>query len=406
MSPNLAQAASNHLAPVIVLTGGGSGGHITPLLSLAHALKTKNPKCKIIYIGLKGEKVEGLQSRYQVFDQVRSVSAGKFRRYHGQSNLALLTDLKTLLLNGRDFFKVLAGLHQAENLLKKIKPDVVFSKGGYVAVPVGLAAHLHNIPIITHDSDTVPGLANRIVGRWAKVHATGMPASYYAYSPGSIAYTGIPVDERIKPVTPSLQASYKKQLGLSANAEVLLAAGGGQGSQQINDLLLAAAPKLLAANPKLYIVHIVGIGMAGQMNEQQIKDAYSKILSEDQLQRLTTLSFTSDFYQYSGAADLIITRAGASAIAEFALQGKACIVIPGLALAGGHQIKNAQVLKEAAAAKVLPADVSAESLLNVATNLLKKPTERVKLADNLSSMAKPNAAQDLAALILEQIKGY
>jgi len=353
---------------------------------------------------LKGEKVEGLQGRYHIFDQVCFVPAGKFRRYHGQSLVAHLTDVKTLLLNGRDFLKVLAGLHSAKKLIKKIKPDVVFSKGGYAAVPVGLAARLRRVPIITHDSDSLPGLANRLVGRWAKIHATGMPASYYKYARASIAYTGIPVDERLILVTAVLQASYKEQLGLPADAPLLLAAGGGQGAQQINDLMLDIAPKLLAANPKLRIVHVVGIGLAGQMSEQQIKDAYAEVLPANDLQRLTTLSFTGDFYIYSGAADLIITRAGASAMAEFALQAKACIVIPGSALAGGHQVKNAQVLKEADAAKVLPADVSASQLLKAVSGLLNDSSARSKLAANLSSTAKPDAAKDLARIILEQAR--
>jgi UDP-N-acetylglucosamine--N-acetylmuramyl-(pentapeptide) pyrophosphoryl-undecaprenol N-acetylglucosamine transferase len=375
-------------------------------LSLAHALKTINPKCKIIYIGLKGEKVEGLQSRYQVFDQVCFVPAGKFRRYHGQSLVAHLADVKTLSLNTRDLFRVVRGLHAAEKLIKQIKPDVVFSKGGYVAVPVGIAAQLHRIPIITHDSDSVPGLANRIIGRWAKVHATGMPASYYKYPPDSLAYIGTPVDERIKPVTPNMQASYKKQLGVPVNEPLLLAAGGGQGAQQINDLMLAAVPELLAANPKLHVVHIVGIGMAGQMSEQRIKETYAKVLPEKDLKRLTTLGFTSDFYQYSGAADLIITRAGASAMAEFAMQAKACVVVPSSVLAGGHQIKNAQALKDAGAAEVLPADTSTEQLLRVTSSLLKKPARRSELAAKLSSMAKPGAARDLASIILDWVENH
>jgi UDP-N-acetylglucosamine--N-acetylmuramyl-(pentapeptide) pyrophosphoryl-undecaprenol N-acetylglucosamine transferase len=373
-------------------------------LSLAHALKAADPGCEIVYIGLKGEKVEGLQSRYQVFDQVCFVSAGKFRRYHGQSLVAHLTDVKTLFLNGRDFFKVLAGLHSAEKLIKKIKPDVVFSKGGYVAVPVGLAARLRGVPIITHDSDSLPGLANRLVGRWAKVHATGMPASYYNYPRASIAYTGIPVDERLKPVTAALQASYKKQIDAPPDAPLLLVTGGGQGAQQINGLMLDIAPKLLAANPKLRIVHVVGIGLDGQMSEQQIKDAYARVLPANDLLRLTTLSFTSDFYIYSGAADLIITRAGASAMAEFALQAKACVVIPGSVLAGGHQVKNAQVLKDTKAAEVLPAAASASQLLKAVSDLLDYPSARSKLAANLSSTAKPNAAKDLAKIIIEQAR--
>ena len=191
---------------------------------------------------------------------------------------------------------------------------------------------------------------------------------------------------------------------MPADAPLLLAAGGGQGAQQINGLMLDIAPKLLAANPKLQIVHVVGIGLAGQMSEQQIKDAYAKILPANNLQRLTTLSFTGDFYTYSGAADLIITRAGASAMAEFALQTKACIVIPSSVLAGGHQIKNAQVLKDTDAAKVLPADASASQLLKAVSGLLDNPSARSKLAANLSSTDRPDAAKDLAKIILEQAR--
>lgn len=371
-------------------------------MSLAHALKQENPKCKIIYIGLKGEKVEGLQSRYQVFDQVRFVSAGKFRRYYGKSLVANLADVKTQALNTRDLVRVVRGLHQAENLIKKIRPDVVFSKGGYVAVPVGLAAKLHNVPIITHDSDTVPGLANRIVGRWAQIHATGMPADNYSYRPETIRYTGIPVDERIKPVTAAMQKSYKLELGVPADAPLLLAAGGGQGSQQINSLMLGIAPKLLSGDSKLRIIHMVGTSLAGKTSLEDIRKHYKKALPAGSYQRLETMSFTSDFYKYSGAADLIITRAGASAMAEFGLQGKACIVIPNDALAGGHQTKNAQQLKAEQAAEVLPGNTTPEQLLKATLNLLKKPEQRAKLAANFSSTARPNAAKDLAELILEQ----
>ena len=330
--------------------------------------------------------------------------AGKFRRYHGQSLLAHLTDIKTLFLNGRDFSRLIAGLHSAEKLIGRIKPDIIFSKGGYVAVPVGLAGHLRGVPIVTHDSDTVPGLANRIIGRWAVVHATGMPPQYYSYPKDAVVYTGIPIDERVKPVTASLQEAYKKELGLPADAPMLLAAGGGQGAQQINRLMLAIVPRLLAVNPRLRIVHIVGVGISGQMSEQEIKQAYTSSLPAEDYERITTMSFTSDFHKYSGAADLIITRAGASALAEFALQAKACIVIPGSVLAGGHQLKNAQLLKKLHAVKVLPADAGSEQLLKLTSELLNNPSTRTKMAANLSLIAKPNAAKDLAAVVLEQAR--
>jgi len=364
-------------------------------LSLAHELKKQKPACKIIYIGLKGEKVEGLQGRYDAFDEVCHIAAGKFRRYHGQTLVANLTDVKTQVLNSRDLYRLVRGLHSAERIIKKEKSAVVFSKGGFVAVPVGLAARILSVPIVTHDSDTVPGLANRLLGRWAAVRASGMPSASK-----SVIYTGTPVDERIKPLTVAQVSSFKKQLSLPGGSLVLLAAGGGLGSQQINDLLLTAAPKLLQQFPKLYILHFAGLKIAGQMSLEHVREEYQRHLPEADNKRVQVFSFSADFYKYSGAADLIITRAGATAMSEFALQGKACVVIPSAALAGGHQVQNAKVLADQKAAAVLPADVSASKLIKTTAELLAAPVKRQQLAKNLHENAQPQAAKKLAELIL------
>src|SRR3569833_1912001 len=160
----------NKAQPTTVLTGGGSGGHITPLLSLAHELKHQAPSCQIVYIGFKGDHFDSLKLPSSDFDFMAFIQAGKFRRYHGESFISHIFDIKTLALNVRDFFRVILSTGRSLRILRKTRPDVVFSKGGFVAVPVGIAAHLLRIPIVTHDSDSVPGLANRIVGRWAMLH--------------------------------------------------------------------------------------------------------------------------------------------------------------------------------------------------------------------------------------------
>ena len=147
------------------MTGGGSGGHITPLLSLAREIKDQQPGCQIVYVGHKGDDFDSLKARAANFDFLAFINAGKFRRYHSEG-LAGLFSLKTLGLNIRDFLRLPGSIIQSYRLIRRFKPDVMFSKGGFVAVPVGVAARLRRVPIITHDSDTVPGLANRIVGRW------------------------------------------------------------------------------------------------------------------------------------------------------------------------------------------------------------------------------------------------
>jgi UDP-N-acetylglucosamine--N-acetylmuramyl-(pentapeptide) pyrophosphoryl-undecaprenol N-acetylglucosamine transferase len=378
------------------LTGGGSGGHITPLLSLAHALKTKNPNCNIVYIGHKGDKFDTQQQSYQDFDFVGFVNGGKFRRYHGESVIRQLLDFKTLALNIRDFFRFLNSIGRAWHILAKVKPGVVFSKGGFVAVPVGIAAKIRGIPIVTHDSDTIPGLANKIIGKWAVVRATGMPVEFYNYPKGTATYTGIPIDQHLKSATKEVQNKFKKEMGVNPDEQMLLVAGGSLGARSVNDKLLKIVPELLVARPKLHIVHITG-----QQSEDEIKKQYNLLLEDDMSRRVTTLGFTSELYKYIEAADLIVSRAGATAVAEFAVAEKACILIPNPMLAGGHQLKNAEALQKIDAVEVVANDAPAETLLGEIIKLLASPLKRNSLAKKLGSTAKLEAADNIAKILLQ-----
>ena len=374
--------------PTIILTGGGSGGHITPLLSLAHEIKAQSPQARVIFIGHKTDDISGFKHD---FDKVFYINAGKFRRYNDLSFWQRMTKLKTLLMNIRDFFRVIASTFTAYRILSKTHPDVMFSKGSFVSVTVGIAARFKRIPIVTHDSDTIGGLANHIIGRWAVVRTSGMPTD----EPG-FRYVGIPLSKNIKQVSPNQQRDYKHEIGLPTSSTVLLLTGGGNGSVHLNDLLLEAAPLLLSANPNLYIIHI-----AGDKHLQAVKDGYKKILPEADLSRVHTFGFVNDLYKYSGAADLIISRAGATTIAEFAVQAKACIIIPSPYLTGGHQLTNAKVLAEAKAAVVLDEDTTADTLASSTQDLLEKDKQREDLAENLHALAKTDADQTLAKIILE-----
>lgn len=364
-------------------------------MSLARELKLLDPAGRIIYIGLKGDKIESLKSSYHYFDEVFYISAGKFRRYHGESFWSHVVDLRTLALNIRDFFKVIVGIFEAGRLLKRIRPNVLFSKGGFVAVPVGIAARLCTVPIVTHDSDVTTGLANRIIGRWAKFHATGMPTDLYSYPKQSIRFVGIPTDERIKPVNASGQASFKKQLGLDPKQPVLLVGGAGLGSRDINNLVLEIANTLLNELSNLHIFHI-----AGTSHLSTVTNAYQKLPVANR-SRVTVFGFTTDFYKYCGAADLVITRPGATTMAELAIASKAVLVIPASYLAGGHQSANAKSLQDLNAVKVLSGEINPQELLGAAVELLTNDAKRQRLATNLGKTAQPQASRKLAKLILE-----
>lgn len=206
------------------MTGGGSGGHITPILAVAHELKILQPDVRIIYVGQRGDALADVPARHPSIDEVHSVSAGKLRRYHSEG-LKQLLDVRTVLLNARDVFRVLAGIVQSYRLLKRLKPDVIFIKGGFVGVPVGLAAAGLKIPFITHDSDAIPGLANRIIARWARKHAVALPAEVYSYDPSRTVTVGVPVIHEYTRVTPETQRQYKQEIGLSDDAQLLFIIG-------------------------------------------------------------------------------------------------------------------------------------------------------------------------------------
>jgi UDP-N-acetylglucosamine--N-acetylmuramyl-(pentapeptide) pyrophosphoryl-undecaprenol N-acetylglucosamine transferase len=386
------------LTPTIVLTGGGSGGHITPLLSLAQELKKQSPQSQIIYIGHKGDNFDTFQQSSHDFDFTAFINAGKLRRY-GTLRFHGLLHPDIFWKNLVDSLRFPGSVITSIKLLRKFRPHVVFSKGAYVALPVGIAAKILRIPIVIHDSDTLPGLANRILGRWAKVHATGMPKEFYDYPASSTEYVGVPIDPRIAKVTPRLQNQFKEQLKLPSDSTVLLAAGGSLGSVQINQLMLAIANELLSTNLSLHIVHITG-----DSNLKEVTNGY-KQLPKNEKKRVMVSGYTDELYAYCAAADLIVTRAGATTLAELAAAGKACIVVPSAHLSGGHQLKNAELLQKLDAAAIAPENIQPDELIVMINGLLNNDSRRFELARNLYAIAKPDASAELARLLLKIASG-
>ncbi len=382
----------------IVLTGGGSGGHITPILAVAAELKNKDPKARIIYIGQTGDSLADIPREDPNLDEIYTIRAGKFRRFYGEG-LGQFLNVSVFLKNFRDFFYVLIGIFQSWKLLNTLKPDVIFSRGGYVSVPVALAAALHKIPYITHDSDSIPSLANRIIARWAKLHAVALPKNIYPYPQDKTITTGIPVSENFKKVTSIAKNKYREQLNIPVSTKVLFIIGGGLGSQNINRAVVDIAPHLLQEYPDLRIFHI-----SGRSNEDSLNEEYNQTLNTEEQSRVEVISYTTEVYKYSGAADVIVSRAGATNIAEFAQQGKACIIVPSSFLAGGHQLKNAEYLSDKGAAIVLNEEELIEDANRLAkeiSNLLSNTSKQESLGENLSEFAKPDAAKIIADIIVK-----
>jgi UDP-N-acetylglucosamine--N-acetylmuramyl-(pentapeptide) pyrophosphoryl-undecaprenol N-acetylglucosamine transferase len=384
----------------VALTGGGSGGHITPVLAVAAEIKRRRPGTRLVYIGQRGDKLGDIPAQYPAIDEVFMVRAGKFRRYHGEG-LKQLLDIPTWLKNIRDTGYVLVGIYQSWRLLRRLRPRVIFIKGGFVGVPVGLAAAWLHIPYITHDSDALPGLANRIIGRWARKHAVALPPPTYKYPPDKTVMTGIPLQADFQPVTPKLKQAYRTKLKLPTKAKVILIIGGGLGAQRVNQAVANAVPHLLREFTDLYVVQA-----AGRANEADLQALYAEKLSPAEQGRLQVHGFIKDVYRYSGAADVIVTRAGATNLAEFALQGKACIVVPNPVLTGGHQLANARYLADQQAAVVIDeTELAADPnrLARQVSGLLRNSDHQRRLSARLAKFAKPQATAELARLILDEL---
>jgi UDP-N-acetylglucosamine--N-acetylmuramyl-(pentapeptide) pyrophosphoryl-undecaprenol N-acetylglucosamine transferase len=350
-----------------------------------------------VFVGQKGDPLTRLPAAHPSIDEVKLISAGKFRRYHGEGVRQLL-HAPTVAKNFRDFFKVAGGAGQAYRLLGKVGAKVVYTPGGYVGVPVGMAAARRGIPVLTHDLDALPGLANRINARWAARHITALPPEMYTYPVERVVYAGVPVAKEFQIVTSKLQQEYRHQLGIAADAQVLFIIGGGLGAQRINTAMLKDAKQLIEALPKLLIIHV-----AGTTNQQTVSDRYDQQLSANQRQRVQVMGFTDDVCRYSGAADLVITRAGATNMAEFENQHKACIVIPSAVLSGGHQVKNVQRWVDAHAVALVSESelIEAGILFRTVHELMTNPQKLAEMGNKLGAFAKPDAAKTVALTILD-----
>lgn len=288
----------------IALVGGGTAGHITPNIALMEELKKRN--YEIIYIGSKGGMEEGIMEKLNI--PFFGITTDKLRRYF---------DIKNLMIP----FNVLKGLSEARKILKEQKVDIIFSKGGYVAVPVVIAASRMNIPIISHEADITPGLANRIASPHSKVICCNFEETAKIFGKKGV-HTGSPIRKSI------LNGNKDKALEFlrfKNNKPIMFITGGSLGSKYINDLIRRNLDSLLVS---FNIVHQCG---KGHLDESIKRDGYRQYeIIDDNL---------ADIF---AAADLIISRAGANIIFELLALKKPNLLIPLSKKASrGDQILNA-----------------------------------------------------------------
>ena len=330
--------------------------------------------------------------------RLRKVVAGKLRRYTNFTFMMYLQHFDVVLKNIGDAFKVGVGFCQSWWRLLRIRPDVIFLKGGYVCLPVGMAARCLRIPYVVHDSDTVPGLTNRILAKGAKRIVTGMPLEYYNYAPDKAEWTGIPVSDNFKVVGKREQSELKKALGFSSQRHLLVVTGGSLGAQHINEAIREILPQLIKFTNVLLVAGRERYPEMLDLKEYEVWEE-GKLKSEFRM-----LEFSSEIWKLFGAADVVVSRAGASTMTELAAMHKAVVMVPNQKLPGGHQVKNAEAYAKAKAAIVVPddkMDEKPELLLNAVRKLMRDDAEREMMADRLKKFAKVDAAEALAKMVVE-----
>jgi UDP-N-acetylglucosamine--N-acetylmuramyl-(pentapeptide) pyrophosphoryl-undecaprenol N-acetylglucosamine transferase len=365
----------------ILFTGGGSGGHLFPIIAVARQLKKTFPESELLYLGPDDFGTELL---IKEGIKVKIILAGKLRRYFS---------FKTIL----DIFKIPIGFLQALWHVYIWMPDVVFSKGGYGSVPVVLVSWLYHIPILIHESDAVPGLANRFGGKLAKRIAVSFVTAEKYFPQKKTALVGNPI--RIE-ITQGSREEAKQIFQIASEKSVILVMGGSQGAQPINEIILTILPQLLE---KYEIIHL-----CGTKNYPDIKNKFSSIIQTTELSKGYHLYpfLEEDQLKYAYAvSDLIISRAGAGSIFEIAACAKPSILIPLPGAAADHQKENAfEYAKTGATVVIEQVNLTPHLFLSEISRLLNNPDLLQKMSDCARSFAKLEAGQKIAQALVELTK--
>jgi len=353
-------------APRILIAGGGTGGHIIPALAVARELRARS-NAEILFVGT----ARGMESRLvpQADFRLELIQIGPLNQVSLATKLRTLAGLPLSLL-------------ACSKIIRNFRADVVFGVGGYASGPAMGAAILHRVPTVAFEPNAVPGMANRIVGRWVHAAAVNFPPAAKWFRNAEV--TGIPVRPEFFALRPP---------PVDAPPHLLIF-GGSQGARIFNNLLPPLAPALLESVPGLTLLHQAGARFA-----DSTRTAYEASGADPSRWRVE--AFLDNMGERFAAANLVMARSGASTVAELAAAGKPALLIPFAAAADDHQRSNAEVMIQSGAAVMLQERELAapETLLKALLQLLEAPARLARMGENARTLARPAAAARIAEII-------
>lgn len=365
----------------IIISGGGTGGHIFPALSIADAIRAKHPEAKILFVGADN-RMEMQRVPDAGYDIVGLPIAG--------------FDRKNLLKNFKVLWKILKSQRMAKKVIKDFAPQAAVGVGGYASGPTLKMAAKMGIPTLIQEQNSYAGVTNKILSKRAKLICVAYDGMERFFPKEKIILTGNPVRKNLLEMRANRKEAIKA-MGLDENRKCVLIVGGSLGARSINEGIIANIEKIRANND------IQFIWQTGKLYFEEMKKRADELGKPE---NLTITDFVSNMANALSAADIVVSRAGAGSISEFALLGKAVILVPSPNVSEDHQTKNAMALVDKdAAIYVADANVK-EELIDRAIETVNDDAKIALLEANIVKMGKPNAASEIADKVLKLADEY
>lgn len=365
----------------IIISGGGTGGHIFPALSIADAIRSKQPGAKILFVGADN-RMEMQRVPDAGYDIVGLPIAG-FNR-------------KNIFKNIKVLWLILKSQRMAKKIIKEFAPQAAVGVGGYASGPTLKMAAKMNIPTLIQEQNSYAGVTNKILSKKAKMICVAYEGMERFFPHEKIKITGNPVRKSLLDMRANRKEAIK-EMGLDENKKCVLIVGGSLGARSINEGVMANI-ELIRENS--------GIQFVWQTGKLYFEEMKERVAAAGKPDNLTVTDFVSNMANALSAANLVVSRAGAGSISEFALLGKAVILVPSPNVSEDHQTKNAMALVDKGAA-IYVADAKAkEELVKMAIEVVCDDAKIASLEENILSFGRPNAAEDIAEEVLMLADAY
>ncbi len=365
----------------IIISGGGTGGHIFPALSIADAIRSKHPNAKILFVGANN-RMEMQRVPDAGYDIVGLPIAG-FDRKHLWKNIKVL-------------WLILKSQLMAKKIIKDFAPQVAVGVGGYASGPTLKMAASMKIPTLIQEQNSYAGVTNKILAKSAKMICVAYEGMERFFPHEKIKLTGNPVRKSLLDMrTNRLKAM--EEMGLDPQKPCVLIVGGSLGARSINESIINNLD-IVKANPDIQFIW--------QTGKLYYEEMVARAEKAGKPSNITITDFVSNMANALSAANLVVSRAGAGSISEFALLGKAVILVPSPNVSEDHQTKNAMALVDKNAAIYIADAKANEELLATTVATVKDEKKLAELESNIVKMAKPNAAQEIAEEVLILADAY